>query len=105
MREAGSTLAADMWSREVELGGVGSFGGRGFSALARRLGFGWRNKSTATQQGAAPDRPQCRRFCSFVAQLKVGRNWRAAGELGVVPSRAAWSRVIMKYTDSRNEME
>jgi hypothetical protein len=34
----------------------------GLVALAVRLGFGARNKSTATQQGAAPDRPQCRRF-------------------------------------------
>ena len=60
---------------------------------------------TAAQQIAAPDRPQCRRFCSFVARLKVGRNWRAAGELGVVPSRAAWSRVIIKYADGRSPME
>ncbi len=62
MREAGSTLAADTWPREAKVGGVGSFGGRGFVALAQRLGFGWRNKSTATQPGAAPDRPQSPRF-------------------------------------------
>ena len=38
MREAGSTLAADIWSLPAIFGGVGSFGGRGFSALVRRLG-------------------------------------------------------------------
>ena len=84
MREAGSTLAADMRSREVIFGGVGFGGGRGLLALARRLGFGWRNESTATQQGAAPDRPQCGRFCGCVALVIVGRDWRAAGELSVV---------------------
>ena len=42
------------------------------------------NYRTSAQQGAAPDRPQCRRFFSFVARLKLGRDWRAAGELSVV---------------------
>ncbi len=83
----GSTLVAGRWLREVEVGGVGLVGGHGLLALARRLGFGWRNESTATQQGAAPDRPQCCRFCSFSARLKVGLNWRAAGELSVVSLR------------------
>jgi len=36
----GSTLADDIWLREVKVAGVGSCGGRGFSALALRLGFG-----------------------------------------------------------------
>ena len=39
MREAGSTLAADMSRREVKVGGVGCVGGRGLLALERRLGF------------------------------------------------------------------
>ncbi len=43
MREAGSTLAAGKWLREVKVGGVGSVGGRGLVALARRLGFGGGN--------------------------------------------------------------
>ena len=85
MREAGSTLAADMSRREPIFGGVGSVGGRGLRALARCLGFEAERNNTATQQGAAPDRPQCCRFCGFVARLVVGRDWRAAGELGVSP--------------------
>ncbi len=44
---------------------------------------------TATQPGAAPDRPQCCRFSGFVARLKLGRGWRAAGELSVLSLRAA----------------
>ena len=96
MREAGSTLAADTWSREVKVGGVGFAGGRGLLALAQRLGFGWRNESTATQQGAAPDRPQCCRFSSSPALLVVGRSWRAAGELSVRPLRAAWMEPLQK---------
>ena len=72
------------------------FGGCGFLALARRLGFGGQNVSTtAAQQGAAPDRPQCCRFSGFPALLIVGRDWRAAGELSVVLRRAAWMRVIL----------
>jgi len=89
MREAGSTLAADMWPREVKVGGVGSSAGRGLFALARRLGFEGATESTATQQGAAPDRPQCCRFSGFSALLVVGRDWRAAGELSVLSRRAA----------------
>ncbi len=91
MPEAGSTLAADIWSCEVKVGVVGCVGGRGLVALARRLGFEAQNKSTATQPGAAPDRPQCRRFCGFSALLLVGCSWRAAGELSVRAQRAAWS--------------
>ena len=34
------------------------------------------------QPGAAPDRPQCCRFSGSPALVIVGRNWRAAGELG-----------------------
>ncbi len=56
-------------------------------ALARRLGVRGRNKSTATQPGAAPDRPQCCRFSGFSARLIFGRSWRAAGELSVVSLR------------------
>ena len=40
MREAGSTLAAGSWPLRARLGVVGSVGGRGLLALARRLGFG-----------------------------------------------------------------
>ena len=37
---------------------------------------------TAIEQGAASDRPQGCRFCGFSAQIVVGCNGRAAGELG-----------------------
>ncbi len=37
----------------------------GLLALARRLGSGHAKKSTATQSGAAPDRPQSPRFPAF----------------------------------------
>ncbi len=40
MREAGSTLAADMLRREVEVVGVGVAAGRGLLALVRVLGCG-----------------------------------------------------------------
>ena len=92
MHEAGSTLAAGSRSLRARVGGVGSFGGRGLLALARRLGFGSKINNTATQQGAAPDRPQCCRFCGCAARLKVGRDWRAAGELSVVPPRISYGR-------------
>jgi len=85
---------AVLWPLEV-----GCFG-RGFVASALSAGAVWSlwrsvwasgraAQSTATQPGAAPDRPQCCRFCGCVARLKVGRDWRAAGELSVVPMRAA----------------
>ena len=50
-------------------------------------------ESTAAQQGAAPDRPQCCRFCGSPARLVVGRGWRAAGELVVVWLRAVWAEI------------
>ncbi len=55
MRDEESTLAAGSWSLRAILGGVGVSAGRGSLALARRLGFGARNESTAAQPGAAPD--------------------------------------------------
>ena len=77
MREAGSTLAAGRWLLWARLRGVGSFGGRGLLALVRRLAFGAQNKSTATQQGAAPDRLQPALW-SFLPSLRLS----AAGDLG-----------------------
>ena len=82
-REGGSTLAADIWLLRARLGGVGVFvaPARSLWRGVRRSAFGRQNKTTAAQQGAAPDRPQCCRFSSLPARLKVGRDWRAAGEL------------------------
>ena len=53
-----------------------------------------RNKLTAAQPGAAPDRPQCCRFSSVLARLVVGRDRRAAGELSVLSLRAAWLHAL-----------
>jgi hypothetical protein len=58
MHGDGSTLAADMRSCEVIFGGVGFGGGRGLVALARRLGFGWRNeKFTSNPHPRGPQFP------------------------------------------------
>ena len=87
MREGGSTLAADMSCREPIFGGVGFGGGRGLLALARRLAFRAQNKSTATQQGAAPDRLQLR---SFLTSLP------AAGELGRSAAARGVTKLLLK---------
>lgn len=53
---------------------------------------------TASEQGAAPDRPQCCRFSSVSALVVVGRDWRAAGEL----SRCAGVRGVSGCDTSKN---
>ena len=89
MREEGSTLAAGRWSLWVRLCGVGVSAGAASWLWRRVWALGGETESTATQQDAAPDRPQCCRFSGFAALLVVGRDWRAAGELSVLSRRAA----------------
>jgi len=56
---------------------------------------------TTAQQGAAPDRRQFGSFCSVSALLVVGRNWAAAGELGVLPVRDTFRVAEQKTTNTK----
>ena len=78
----GSTLAAQSWSLWAMCGGVGVFVAAACSLWRGVWAAGGETNTTAAQQGAAPDRPQCCRFSGSPALLIVGRDWRAAGELG-----------------------
>ena len=99
-----STLAADIWPREIKVGGVGVVGRCGVAACGGSTRVGafvvpacWRwlmrssggeRNNTATQQGAAPDRLQLRSFlaplpaagelsrCAACARLGCNRNLR-----------------------------
>ena len=97
-----TSCCAAAWMREAKAQSTlvvgqavlcGAGGGRG--AVVRFPALRQVRHYSSAQPGAAPDRPQCCRFCGFLARLTVGRDWRAAGELSVVPSRKTWLYVIL----------
>jgi len=98
MREGRSTLAADMSRRELIFGGVGVFGGRGLFALARRLVFGWRNKSNSSTTRRCTRPPTASLLRSF---LTSSLRFRRRVSLVVVLLRAvprAFSVEFVKIT-------